>query len=107
MDGTRISIPDTPENQAVHPQPSAQACGVGFPMARLVVAICLATGAALDMAVGPHSGKAQANSAWCTACWGTSRRVMQCLPMNNRVAVRLNHCATRLNRARPRTASVL
>ena len=57
VDGTGISMPDTPENQAVYPQPSTQAPGVGFPAARLVMVICLATGAALDMAVGPHSGK--------------------------------------------------
>jgi len=57
VDGTGISMPDTEENQAVYPQPSTQAPGVGFPLARLVMVICLATGAALDMAVGPHSGK--------------------------------------------------
>jgi hypothetical protein len=57
VDGTGISMPDTPENQERYPQPSTQAPGVGFPSARLVMVICLATGAALDMAVGPHSGK--------------------------------------------------
>ena len=57
VDGTGISMPDTPENQAVYPQPSTQAPGVGFPLARLVVVICLATGAALDAVIGPHSGK--------------------------------------------------
>ena len=57
VDGTGISMPDTPENQALYPQPNTQAPGVGFPLARLVMVICLATGAALDMAVGPHSGK--------------------------------------------------
>lgn len=57
VDGTGISMPDIPENQAVYPQPSTQAPGVGFPLARLVMVVCLATGAALDMAVGPHSGK--------------------------------------------------
>ena len=57
VDGTGISMPDTEENQAVYPQPSTQSPGVGFPLARLVMVICLATGAALDMAVGPHSGK--------------------------------------------------
>src|SRR5690606_24884969 len=39
------------------PQPSTQADGVGFPLARLVAVICLATGAALDAAIGAHSGK--------------------------------------------------
>jgi hypothetical protein len=57
VDGTGISMPDTAENQERYPQPSTQAPGVGFPLARLVMVICLATGAALDMAVGPHSGK--------------------------------------------------
>lgn len=57
VDGTTISMPDTPENQQCYPQPSTQAPGVGFPLARLVMVVCLATGAALDMAVGPYSGK--------------------------------------------------
>jgi hypothetical protein len=57
VDGTGISMPDTPENQALYPQSSTQASGVGFPLARLVMVICLATGAALDAAIGPHSGK--------------------------------------------------
>lgn len=57
VDGTGLSMPDTPENQAVYPQPSTQATGVGFPLARLVMVICLATGAAHDAALGPHSGK--------------------------------------------------
>jgi len=57
VDGTGLSMPDTPQNQAIYPQPSTQAPGVGFPLARLVMVICLATGAALDAAIGPHSGK--------------------------------------------------
>jgi Transposase DDE domain len=57
VDGTGLSMPDTQENQARYPQPSTQAPGVGFPLARLVVVMCLATGAALDAAIGPHQGK--------------------------------------------------
>ena len=57
VDGTGLSMPDTLENQAAYPQPSTQAAGVGFPLARLVMVICLATGAALDTAIGPHQGK--------------------------------------------------
>jgi hypothetical protein len=56
-DGTSISMPDTPENQTRYPQPSTQAQGVGFPLARLVGIICLSTGAVLDAAIGPHAGK--------------------------------------------------
>lgn len=57
VDGTGISMPDTPENQARYPQPVTQASGVGFPLARLVAVVCLATGAALDAAIGAHQGK--------------------------------------------------
>ena len=57
VDGTGLSMPDTPHNQAMYPQPSTQAPGVGFPLVRLVMVICLATGAALDAAIGPYSGK--------------------------------------------------
>ena len=57
VDGTGLSMPDTPENQAAYPQPCTQAPGVGFPLARLVAVICLATGAVHDAALGPHSGK--------------------------------------------------
>ena len=57
VDGTGLSMPDTPENQAAYPQPSTQAPGVGFPLARLVAVICLATGAVHNAALGPHSGK--------------------------------------------------
>ena len=56
-DGTGISMPDTPENQARYPQPSTQAPGVGFPLARLIGIICLSTGAVLEAAMGPHAGK--------------------------------------------------
>jgi len=58
-DGTGISMPDTPENQTRFPQPSSQAEGVGFPLARLVGIVCLATGAVLEAAIGPHAGKGQ------------------------------------------------
>ena len=34
IDGPGLSMPDTPENQAAYPQPSTQAAGVGFPLAR-------------------------------------------------------------------------
>ena len=56
VDGTGISMPDTPDNQAQYPQPSSQAPGVGFPLARLVGVICLSTGVVIDTAVGPFEG---------------------------------------------------
>lgn len=62
VDGSGVSMPDTQANQAKYPQPITQAEGVGLPLARIVVVICLATGAALDAAIGAHSGKGSGES---------------------------------------------
>ena len=57
VDGTTVSMPDTPANQELYPQPDSQKPGLGFPIARLVGVISLATGALLDYAIGPYQGK--------------------------------------------------
>lgn len=57
VDGTGILMPDTTANQARYPQLSSQAVGVGSPLARLVGVICLSTGAVIDAAMGPFTGK--------------------------------------------------
>lgn len=57
VDGTTVSGPDTPENQAEYPQPKTQKPGLGFPLIRLVVLLAFATAALVDAAVGPWSGK--------------------------------------------------
>ena len=57
VDGSTASMPDTPVNQRVYPQPVSQKPGVGFPLARFVAVISLATGAVLDAALGPCLGK--------------------------------------------------
>lgn len=57
VDGSGISMPDTPENQACYAQPGSQAEGVGFPLARIVAVICLSTGAVWDAAMGAFAGK--------------------------------------------------
>ena len=56
IDGSSVSMPDTPENQAAYPQPSAQAPGCGFPVLYLGVLISLASGALRDFATGAGSG---------------------------------------------------
>ena len=57
VDGTTLSMPDTPANQATFPQPSNQKPGVGFPSCRLVGITCLASGALLNAAIGRTKGK--------------------------------------------------
>lgn len=56
LDGTGVSMPDTPENQVAFPQPPTQAPGVGFPLARLCALVDLSSGALLDAAVAAHEG---------------------------------------------------
>lgn len=56
-DGTTVSMPDTPENQEVYPQQAAQQEGLGFPVARMVVLMSLATAMVCGMAIGPYAGK--------------------------------------------------
>jgi putative transposase len=56
-DGTTVSMPDTEENQEEYPQPSSQKEGLGFPIARLVVLMSLATAMVSGMAIGPYAGK--------------------------------------------------
>lgn len=63
VDGTTVSMPDTLANQAAYPQHTAQAPGIGFPIARLVVVFGLACGTAVDAALGRYQGKRTGETA--------------------------------------------
>jgi hypothetical protein len=63
VDGATVSMPDTPANQAAYPQHNAQAEGIGFPIARLVVVFCLACGTVLGAALGRYQGKQAGETA--------------------------------------------
>jgi hypothetical protein len=52
IDGTGISLPDTPKNQRAYPQSREQKPGCGFPFMKVVAVFSLATGALLDYARG-------------------------------------------------------
>ena len=57
IDGSTVTMPDTPENQAAYPQLESQAPGIGFPIARLLVVFSLAVGTVLEATLGPYQGK--------------------------------------------------
>ena len=57
IDGTGLTMPDTPDNQREYPQPSSQQEGIGFPEARMVALSCAATGAIIDALIAPAKGK--------------------------------------------------
>lgn len=57
VDGMTVTLPDTSENQERYPQLRAQKPGLGYPMCRVVGITCLSSGALLDAAMCPVSGK--------------------------------------------------
>jgi putative transposase len=63
VDGTTVSMPDTPENQREYPQNPQQKEGVGFPIARTLVLLSWATAMLGGMALGPYTGKETGETA--------------------------------------------
>jgi hypothetical protein len=57
VDGSTVTMPDTPENQAEYPQAKTQAPGCGLPIARVLVVFSLAVGVVVEAAIGPYAGK--------------------------------------------------
>jgi len=57
LDGSTITMPDTPENQAEYPQLKSQKPGCGFPIARILVVFSLSVGTVLEAAIGQYEGK--------------------------------------------------
>jgi hypothetical protein len=63
VDGTTLTLPDTPANQATYPQQSGQKPGLGFPICRIVGITCLSSGAVLNAAMGSYHGKGSGEQA--------------------------------------------
>lgn len=63
FDGSTVSMPDTPKNQAAYPQSRAQAPGVGFPIARIGVLFSWSVGTVLDLGIRRWAGKFQSELA--------------------------------------------
>ena len=63
VDGFTFTMPDTTANQSEYPQHVAQKEGIGFPIARCVAILSLATACVHDLAVGPYAGKETGETA--------------------------------------------
>lgn len=57
VDGSTVTMPDTPANQAAYPQQKSQQPGCGFPLARILVIFSLSVGTVLEAAIGKYKGK--------------------------------------------------
>jgi hypothetical protein len=66
VDGSGISMPDTPSLQNLYPQPKGAKKGCSFPVMRVVALFCLGTGVLIEMAKGSlHVGeRALFRSLW-------------------------------------------
>jgi hypothetical protein len=60
-DGSSVTMPDTPANQAEYPQPVAQKPGLGFPLARIAAVFSLACGAVVGLGICRYAGKGQSD----------------------------------------------
>jgi hypothetical protein len=73
VDGSTASMPDTADNRAAYPPPPGLRQAVAFPILRFVVVLCLATGALLDLALGPYLGKQTGENSLFRTLWDLLR----------------------------------
>jgi Transposase DDE domain len=69
FDGTTVTMPDTPQNQAAYPQVYNQKPGLGFPIARLGALISLACGAVVNLGFCRYAGKGEGEVSLLRRLW--------------------------------------
>ena len=74
FDGSTVSMPDTPENQAAYPQVYNQKLGIGFPIARVGVITSLACGTVLNLGFCRYAGKGQGEVSLLRRLWDVLHR---------------------------------
>src|SRR5947208_5867755 len=73
FDGTTVTMPDTPANQAAYPRVYNQGPGVGFPIARLGAVISLSCGAVVNLGFCRYAGKGQGEVSLPRRLWDVLR----------------------------------
>jgi hypothetical protein len=69
FDGTTVTMPDTPANQAAYPQVYNQGPGLGFPIARVGAVISLASGAVVNLGFCRYAGKGEGEVSLLRRLW--------------------------------------
>ena len=69
FDGTTVTMPDTPENQAAYPQVYNQKPGLGFPIARIGAITSLSCGAIVNLGFCRYAGKGQGEVSLLRRLW--------------------------------------
>src|SRR6516165_3040644 len=73
FDGTTVTMPDTPRNQAAYPQVYNQKPGLGFPIARLGALTSLSCGAVVNLGFCQYAGKGQGEVSLLRRMWDILR----------------------------------
>ena len=73
FDGTTVTMPDTPENQAAYPQVYNQKPGLGFPIARIGALTSLSCGAIVNLGFCRYAGKGQGEVSLLRRLWNVLR----------------------------------
>ena len=80
FDGSTVTMPDTPANQAAYPQVYNQKPGLGFPIARIGAVISLACGAVVDLGFCRYAGKGQGEVSLLRRLWDVLAPATSCWP---------------------------
>ncbi len=80
FDGTTVTMPDTPANQAAYPQVYNQGPGLGFPIARVGALISLACGAVVNLGFCRYAGKGQGEVSLLRQLWDVLAPATSCWP---------------------------
>ncbi len=81
FDGTTVTMPDTPENQAAYPQVYNQKPGLGFPIARIGALTSLSCGAIVISAFADMPARDRVKSAYSADCGTCFVPEMFCWPI--------------------------
>jgi len=114
VDGFTFTMPDTLANQEAFPQSRTQKPGIGFPIARAVAVVSLATAAIHGVAIGPYAGKQTGETALLRSLLahfgeGDVAVFDRCLGSYMMIAALLErgaHVCTRLHQGREKAAEV-
>jgi hypothetical protein len=73
FDGSRVSMPDTPEDRAGYPLTYNQRPGTNFALARIGAVIALSCGVILDLGISRYAGKGQGEVSLLRRLWDALR----------------------------------
>ncbi len=78
FDGTTVTMPDTPANQAAYPQIPIQRAGLGAPIARIGAIMSLSCGTIIKLGFSRYAGKGEGEVSLLRRLWACFHPVISC-----------------------------